>query len=150
MYQGVPMFRRGIGKLPKAVKKELKEAGYEMSRDVASEAAARALGLGRQAKHIAPKIRPRRQTEPQIVMLGKSAFKPSSGRRGARTSDVMWGAEFGGGRKRTKFGGSPHSTTAQFLPHKGTTGYFLWPTIRQFDFRTQYRSAMLDAFARMR
>ncbi len=164
VYQSMDEFRRGIGKLPKAVKKELKEAGYEMTREVASEAASEALGLGRQAKHVASKIRPRRQKEPQLVMTGKSAFKPSSGRRGARTSDIMWGAEFGGsgysGRRSSganpvpwnlnSSSTSPHSTTRQFLPHKGRTGYFLWPTIRQFDFIGPYRDALFKAMLRMR
>jgi hypothetical protein len=35
---------------------------------------------------------------------------------------VFFGAEFGGGARRR---------TDQFLRHKGTSGYFFWPTVRR-------------------
>ena len=37
-------------------------------------------------------------------------------------SDVFFGAEFGGGARKT---------TKQFLRHRGQSGYFFWPTVRK-------------------
>jgi hypothetical protein len=51
---------------------------------------------------------------------------------------LLWGVEFGG-RQRP--------TTQQFLPHLGTTGYALWPVVREElgDAITTWADALYDA-----
>lgn len=54
---------------------------------------------------------------------------------GATAGDIFFGAEFGGGSRKT---------TRQFRPHRGQTGYWYWPTVRSSsaDVEEQWASAI--------
>ena len=73
---------------------------------------------------------------PVIAIGSKARIRKGSARQ--TVGDLLWGVEFGG-RKRP--------STMQFLPHLGTTGYALWPTIRQElpDIMDRWADALYDA-----
>lgn len=120
--------------LPKDMSAGLRDASQEIAKDVASQAQARGAGVSKlYARYVAPTIKASRDRVPVVKMGGTKRI-----RKGDRQSvgDVIWGAEFGG-RGR--------STTMQFLPHLGTTGYALWPTVRELqpDIGERYSDALL-------
>lgn len=104
--------------LPKEMSAELRDESQDIAAAIAGDAASRAMSLGGAARLVAPTIKARRDRVPVIAMGSSTRL-----RKGPRQTvgDVIFGAEFGGK-------GRP--TTQQFRPHLGTTGYFLWPTIR--------------------
>lgn len=131
--------------LPKEASAKLRDASVDIAADIASEASGRARSQGGAASLVAPSIRATRDRVP-VVKMGGSTRLPASGngwarsRGGARQTigDVIWGAEFGGGAR---------PTTLQFQPHRGRTGYFLWPTVRDNnrDIHERYSDALLKA-----
>ena len=150
-YTSVAGLNRALRKLPKEASAELRTAAKAIAADVAKEAQERAKGQGGLAALVAPSIRAARDRVP-VIKMGSAAKLPSSGNdwergrsgKGQTIGDVIWGAEFGGGKwERTAGGGS----TLQFLPHKGQQGYFLWPAVRanSDDMQERYSQALLDA-----
>jgi hypothetical protein len=131
--------------IPKEANATLRDASQSIAGEVAKDAASSASAQGGVAKYVAPTIRAARDRVPYIKM-GSSKLLPKEGngwkrksRKGGRQSigDVMWGAEFGGGRRRT---------TRQFEPWRGSdhgAGYFLWPSVR--DNRAYIEKAYGDA-----
>lgn len=106
----------GLAELSKALKKleggkelsrELRIANKEAATFVKNKATARGQSLGSTAAMIAPTLKASAGATSAGVSLG--------------SHPAAAGAEFGG-RGR--------ATTQQFQPHKGTTGYFVYPTIR--------------------
>ena len=65
-------------------------------------------------------VRARSDRLPSIVGGGARRLNQLSGK--PRLSEVFFGAEYGGGKR---------ATTRQFRPHKGRTGYWFWPQIRE-------------------
>jgi hypothetical protein len=124
-----------LRRVPKEASVELRKASARIAKGIADEAAGRARGVGGVAALVAPTIRAGRDRVP-LVKMGGPGRLPTAGdgwertRDGSRQTvgDVIWGAEFGGGAR---------STTLQFMPHKGTIGYFLWPTVRDRSDETQ-------------
>jgi hypothetical protein len=116
--------RRALRALPKEAKAELTVASREIAGDIASEAQARGFALATSIggwRYLAPTIRAGGSSVPEVKIGGA---KRLPGRKGSRQTvgDLLWGLEFGGGaRPRTR----------QFLPHLGTTGYALWPVVRE-------------------
>lgn len=127
--------QRSLRELPKTATVELRDASLDIATTVASLARARAALVGGVYRHVGPTIQARRDRIP-VVAIGGSAKLPARSdgvaRRGGRQTvgDVLWGAEFGG-RARP--------STMQFLPHLGTTGYALWPTVRDQSDETRER-----------
>lgn len=139
---------RALRALPKTASANLRDASQAIADKVAKDAAGAATSQGGLAAIVAPTIRSGRDRVP-VVKMGSSARLPTSGdgwtrqRLGQRQTigDVIWGAEFGGGKR---------PTTRQFLPWRGNdtgAGYFLWPTVRgDRDFiEKEYGDAILDA-----
>ena len=149
-YYSVAGLNKSIRRLPKEAKAKLRDGAERIAKKVAADAQARARSQGGIAAIVAPTIRSGRDTVP-VVKMGDSTRLPTSGsdwqrnRTGKRQTigDVIWGAEFGGGRR---------PTTTQFLPWRGSgtgAGYFLWPTVRgdrQF-ISDAYEESMADAEA---
>lgn len=147
-YYTVAGLNRSIRKLPKEAKVHLRDGAQRIADKVAADARGRAQNLGRQAGLVAGSIRSGRDTVP-VVKMGDASRLPQSGNGWSRTrsgrrqtvGDVIWGAEFGGGRR---------PETSQFLPWRGSgdgAGYFLWPAVRgdrQF-IADAYEDAMADA-----
>jgi hypothetical protein len=105
---------RALSKMDKALSAEIRDA----SQDVANRFATSVMGRAGTplASAVAAGVKARRDRVPVVAM---GTGKLSSG---TPISAVMYGAEFGGR-------GRP--TTRQFQPHRGTAGYFLYPTIRE-------------------
>lgn len=95
--------------LPKEVKKGADEQVREVARFVASNAKA------------AARTPAERKAATTIKAQKNSVSLGGGGKRQAAGSMAL-GTEFGGGKR---------STTQQFRSHRGTRGYFFWPSIRR-------------------
>jgi hypothetical protein len=128
---------RAVRSLPKFAKAELKGASREIADDVAADARARAAGVGRSYKLLGKTIRSGGSSVPEVKIGGSRRIPGRSGDR-QTVGDLLFGTEFGGGAR---------STTHQFLPHLGTTGYALWPAVRAHSDETgrAYSRALLAA-----
>ena len=129
---------KALRALPKQASAKLRDASVEIADEIASEARSKGSSAGgAMAAYVAPTFKATRDRIP-VIKMGSS--KRINGRKGKRQTvgDLIWGAEFGGR-------GRP--TTQQFLPHKGTTGYVLYPTVRENrqDIWEAYSDALLDA-----
>ncbi len=143
-YRNVAGLNRALRQLPKEASAELRDSSVKIAQAIADDARGRANRVGGVAKLVAPTIRGTRDRVP-VVKMGSTGRlpQPRGPNRGKQTiGDVIFGAEFGGG----KFTSGARVTT-QFKPHLGHTGYFLWPTVRDRDARTQqeYSDALLRA-----
>jgi len=143
VYRNVAGLNKALRRLPKEASARLRDASVDIAEMVADDARSRALSVGGVAKHVAPTIKARRDRIPVVRMGGDQRLPPRDGRdrAGARADGVagprnplnqtvgavMWGAEFGGGKR-------PQSS--QFNPYvpapggRGSVGYFLWPAVR--------------------
>jgi hypothetical protein len=120
----------------KSINKELRKNGYAVARLLEQEVKAEAAVVysGRralQAKSVASGLRAVNDRIPTIKLRGSEPFqsrtRPNARRRKPVTkADVFFGAEFGGGARKT---------TRQFLRHRGRSGYFFWPTVRRMKDR---------------
>jgi hypothetical protein len=108
---------RACNKLGKDANRELRSAARDIAHGTAQAAQRRGLGLGGLPAIVAPTVRAGSDRVPKVMGGGAKRV----GRRRTPAGQVFFGAEFGGGRR---------PTTRQFAPHRGQTGYFLWPTIR--------------------
>lgn len=140
-YNNVAGLRRALRKLPKEVSASLREASLGIAQDVAGIAAQRARMVGGVAKYVAPTIKAKSDRVPKIVMGGTARLPGERGGRNQTVGNVVWGAEFGGGRR---------PTTRQFSPWRGNStgaGYFLWPTVRDesAEIMDRYGDALMDA-----
>ncbi len=134
-----------LRKLPKDTVSRLRDASVTIAAKVASDAQGRAQQEGKLAALVGPSIRATRDKVP-VVRMGGATRLPDSGagwshsRKGSHQTvgDVLFGSEFGGGRR---------PTTQQFLPWLGHTGYFLWPSVRADDayITTEYSAALNKA-----
>lgn len=128
---------RALRGLQGEAKAELTATSQQIAGDVAAGAQGLAASVGRGWKYLGPTIRAEKSSKPG-VKLGGSRRLP--GRKGANQTvgDLLWG---------TEFGGRARPTTMQFLPHLGTTGYALWPTVRAMSDETgrRYSEALLAA-----
>ena len=123
--------------------KEMRKASAEVAKtlldDVRAEAGTAA--RSRQALEVLKGMRVRSDRIPTIKLSGSSPFVSASnpnrdrGKKGGKKVTrgmVFFGAEFGGGA--TSLNGRTWKVrggTKQFLPHRGTRGYFFWPTVRK-------------------
>lgn len=103
-------------KLPRDASAEIRDASSKIA-DLEVAAIRSAAGGNRQAAAAATSLRARRDRFPALVIGGARRVTSS----GARAGDLLFGAEFGAGP----------TTPGGFRPHRGTTGYFLFPTLRR-------------------
>lgn len=151
-YYSVAGLNKSIRRLPKEAKVHLRDGAERIAKKVAADAQGRAKSQGGVAALVAPTIRSGRDTVP-IVKMGDSSPLPGD-RKGKRQTvgDVIWGAEFGGGKhgrgNPTRGGGY----TTQFLPWRGrdgSAGFFLFPAVRDDKeyIRDTYTDSLADAEA---
>lgn len=148
-YVGVPGLNRTLGKLPKEASTELRDASVSIAELVAAGARARAYQAGGVLFLVAPTIVPKRDRVPKVSM-GSASKLPTSTSVGYHTrsgpnqtiGNVIWGGEFGGGKR---------PNTRQFMPHRGTIGYALWPEVRaqSDDIERKYSEALHDALVQI-
>jgi len=136
---------RALRSLPKLAAEHLREASLDISELVADDGRQLARMSGGLGMLVAPSIVATRDRVPRVKEGSAKklpAHSDGRARRGARQTvgDVMWGAEFGGGRR---------PTTRQFRPWRGSgsdAGYMLYPAVRRNAERTgELYSAALDA-----
>lgn len=146
---GVDGLYRALRTLPKEASVSLRDESQDIANDVANKAKSRAMGVSKMyATYVAPTIRARRDRVPVIAIGGKKKIRTSKGSTRQTVGDLLFGAEFGGGAfKNTRPDKGWTGSTYQFLPHLGTTGYALWPTIRQElpDIMDRWADALYDA-----
>lgn len=137
---GIKGLNKTLRSLPEVASDQMRAASKDIAEDVAEEAASRARAGHPAARLVAGALSTPGSRIPTVKLGGSRRLPPHSDgrqRRGKRQTvgDVIWGAEFGGGRR---------PATRQFPPHKGRTGYFLWPTVRanSRDIRARYSAAL--------
>lgn len=112
--------------------RQLRVAGEQLSKTVV------AATQGAASSHPSPKLyaevvrralRARRDRYPTIklseslsLQLSRTSGKGSKGKTKVKAGEVWYGAEFGGGARKT---------TRQFPPHLGRQGYVFFPTVRR-------------------
>ena len=146
MLPDLNLFLRDSRKLGVPFQKQLRIESINVAKHVVQRAQGRA---GTPAeREVAKSLRAKSDRVP-VIEMSKSAQFVSKSRRNARRSerskakriDVFFGTEFGGGKygrgnpttRSTVRGGVVRrggGYTSQFRPHKGTTGYFFYPTVR--------------------
>lgn len=101
---------RALRRLPPSLESAIREASGDIARDAVRAIAGAA--STRAERKAARSVRVRAGRDPRIAAGG-----------GARTEGgpMFFGTEFGGGR---------NIRTRQFRPHRGTRGYWFYPTIR--------------------
>lgn len=150
---GLPALLRDLNSFDKDVQDGVREAAGKVAADMVPQIIAAAAAEGPQAVLAARSVAVKRDRVPAIVAGGskklttttarqpRGKINPKTGKRGkpgkakahtVKAGDVFFGSEFGGG-------GRP--TTHQFEPHRGTEGYWFFPTLRDNEDR------MLDAYA---
>lgn len=105
--------------LPKELNSEIRQAAKKIVNAEVPRLVARARSSSKQAAAVAGTIRAKSDRLPAIVAGG--ARKVSMSGRKQAADQIFFGAEFGGARRKT---------TQQFRPHRGKTGYFLYPQLR--------------------
>ena len=120
---------RKFSKASSEFNKEMRKVAYTIARDLEGKVKIEAASVSQasQAIQVAKGLRASNDRIPTIKLRGKESFvsrsRPNSKRKTKVTrADVFFGAEFGGGARRT---------TLQFLRHRGQSGYFFWPTVRK-------------------
>lgn len=111
--RGISELLRALGKIPKDLQNDVRDASTEIANDLVNAASNAASTPQQQLAATGLKVK--RDRVPSI-RVGRNMVKP-----GVRESDIFYGAEFGGR-------GRP--TTMQFPPFRGTRGYFFYPTAR--------------------
>lgn len=111
--KGMRELLRALNKIPKDLQNDVRDASVQIAEDLVS---------GAQSKAHTPLqvlaasgLKAKRDRVP-VVRVPKTMLRP-----GTRTTDIFYGAEFGGGRR---------PSTQQFPEHMGRRGYFLYPTAR--------------------
>lgn len=169
--EGLKPFLARLSKLPKTAQAEIREAAQGIADDEARRITAAGRGNDRQSQAVAGFVKARKDRVPMIAAGGNAKTGVSGG---ATAGQLFFGAEFGGGsskrferqvtvtqyttktgKTRTKrtfakaeFTGTK-STTNQFRPHLGRTGYWFWPQLREDKDRMFKRwESVVDAIAR--
>lgn len=104
--------------------KELRQAAGQIADQVVPALVLAGNAASPQAALVTPSIKRRSDRVPVIVAGGSRRARPATGKGGKKVfaGDILFGAEFGGGRR---------PTTRQFPPWTGRRGYWFWPTLRQ-------------------
>lgn len=104
--------------LPRVLQNTVRNQAMMVAHSETSRLQAAARASGKQPALIAPSITAKEVGGFPAISAGGSSKIPG---KDARYSDVLFGAEFGGGHTLA---------TMQFRPHKGKQGYWLFPTLR--------------------
>jgi hypothetical protein len=149
--EGLWEFLRDLQKADDQFNTEMRKASMEVAKGVTQNArrAASTVQHNRQALEAAHGLQAKSDRVPSIRLNEKMRFQSvNNGKvRGSRNrlvnrkvtmGDVFFGAEFGGGKRKT---------TKQFPPHRGRGGYFFWPTVR--NMRQQIAEEYLDTIEKV-
>lgn len=127
--EGLAEFLREAQQFDPRFNKEMRKASGEVAKVLldAAKVEAGSITRNRQAVEVMKGMRVASDRIPTIKLSGSSGFVSKSRPNRYRAKkvtrgDVFFGAEFGGGAR---------PSTRQFLRHRGTAGYFFWPTVRK-------------------
>lgn len=115
--EGIKPLQRMLKRLPTDLRKEVIDASNAIAADLVGKA--KAATHTPQEVLAASGLKVRKADIPTVRAGGTL-------RGSTKVQDVFYGAEFGGQRR---------PRTMQFQPHRGRTGYFLYPTARQRGMR---------------
>lgn len=129
--EGMRELLRALSKIDKDLQADVRDASGQIANDQVN-AAKNAASTPLQSL-AASGLKVKRDRVP-VIRVGKGMVKP-----GVREMDIFYGAEFGGRRR---------NTTQQFLEHRGTRGYFFYPTARARGkhYATLWADAVDNAF----
>lgn len=144
---GLNQLLRDVRKIGPDFRKGLRQANIEVAKHVvtrsvaaASTSAERSVARGLRAR---PDAIPKIDVSTSRMYTSKARPNPRRSEKArAKIIDVWFGTEFGGGKHgagnkthRLTHKGRLQRTgggyTTQFRPHRGTQGYFFYPTVRQ-------------------
>lgn len=127
--EGLADLRRDLKAISADAPKELVEASKEIASFVADDARDKAAGLGGVAARVADTVKGSGTARGGAITLGGAAHPEALG---------------------AEFGGRGRPTTQQFQPHKGRTGYFVYPAIRDNadEIESAYVEKLDDLFRR--
>lgn len=124
--KGLKELQAALRAIDSELPKKLREANLEAAEVIASKARGRAAGGPGAAPLTAPSIKAAAEQRRAKVSLGGPQFPFAMG---------------------VEFGGRGRSTTQQFQPHLGKTGYFVYPTVR--DTRDEFMEIHERAIAEL-
>jgi len=127
---------RAFNRYGRDANKELRAAAGEIAERAIPALILAATAESPQAALVAPSVKRRSDRVPKIVAGGTTRARPTTrSRRKVTAGDILFGSEFGGGRR---------PGTNQFPPWVGKTGYWFWPTIRHLlpALRREYIAAL--------
>ena len=113
--EGIDEVRRSFRRVPKDVKKTLRERTKELSEVLAESARQAGMADSAQTALVAPLVKARKGETPYIAGGGSKRV----GRNRVPAYKVIFGNEFGSDRLK------------QFRPHRGRKGYWLFPTVER-------------------
>ena len=144
---GLNQLLKDVRKLGPEFDKALRKANIDVAKNVVQKAQQRASTPAERA--VAKGLEARPDRIPKIRVSSSRTFvsssRPNAKRQRdakVRIIDVWFGTEFGGGKYRNAGSDTNRVThkgrlvrkgggyTTQFRPHKGTQGYFFYPTVR--------------------
>ncbi len=146
MVPDLNQFLRDSRKLGPEFQKELRKESINVAKHVVQRSVQAASTAAE--REVAKGLRAKSDRVPKIEMSKSQNFVSRSRRNARRTPaakarriDIFFGTEFGGGKFRQ---GNPTTRrsvagnlvrrgggyTSQFRPHRGTQGYFFYPTVR--------------------
>ena len=142
---GIYDFLKRANKLGPEFNKELRASSIAIAKHVVAKAQAAA--STQQERLVAGALVAKSDRIPTINVKSDRRFVSASRPNRKRKTkvfaiDVWYGIEFGGGKHGKGFPaprktyadgstrGGKHAFTSQFRPHKGRTGYFFYPTVR--------------------
>ena len=135
--EGLRELLRALSRLPKTAQAEIREAAQAIADDEAKRITSAGRSSDSQSAAAAGFVKARRDRVPTLSVGGSRKAGVSGG---ATVGQLFFGAEFGGQKR---------PTTRQFRPHKGRTGYWLWPVLREDQERMLKRwQAAVEAIAR--
>lgn len=121
--QGLKELLKDMNRLGPAFNREVRASSKKIAEDEVPRLKAAANISNKMSAAVGVTVRARSDRVPQIIAGGAKrvalSTKPKAG-------DVFFGAEFGGGKRKT---------TRQFRPHRGRRGYWFWPQIREDEKR---------------
>ena len=153
-----------LRRLPPTLAQELRYESFDIAQVIVDDARQRAMAFG-VARYVAPTIKVKRDRVP-IVRMGGSGKLPVSGSWGTRSrsgsrqtvGDVIWGAEFGGGARKTTrqfgmyqdFWNGRRRSDGSWTRHRSGVGRFLYPAMREHSpyARARYLQALDNALTR--
>ena len=120
---GIKEILKEFSRLGPDLNKEVRVSSKRIAEDEVPRLKAAANRSDRLSAAVGITVRARSDRVPQIIAGGAKRIAVSTK---PKAGEVFFGAEFGGGMRKS---------TRQFRPHRGRKGYWFWPQIRDDEQR---------------